>query len=272
MSKKGLEKNMRKNGGINRRMTIYKKLLSGDDTIDMKKTNKWLHLRLSSHAEGYLSAIQEQELDVKETRRSREKYHQKNKEMDTTCRICHQRGESVYHLVCSCPVLAPTLYLNVGHNQIARILYQEILKSDELTIKPPLVTKKEEMEIWWDEPVQTIGKVEKNKPDMILWYTDKKLCLIVEITVPLDINLKTAYKEKEFKYIPLISNMQHVYSEYRFQMVIISLGAMGAIHKNMEENIEKLHFTKDRIKVVTERLQKAALIGTMKICKTAMRM
>ena len=40
------------------------KTLSGDDTIDMKTTNKWLDLRLSSHAEGYLSAIQEQEFDV----------------------------------------------------------------------------------------------------------------------------------------------------------------------------------------------------------------
>ena len=114
--------------------------------------------------------------------------------------------------------------------------------------------------------------MEKNKPDMILWYTDKKLCQIVEITVPLNTNLETAYKEKKLKYIPLISKMQCVYSEYRFQTVIITLGAMGAIPKNLEENLDKLHFTKDRIKVIIERLQKAALIGTMKICKTAMRM
>ena len=102
-------------------------------------------------------------------------------------------------------------------------------------MKPPPVTKKEEMEIWWDEPVQTIGKVEKNKPDIILWHTYKKLCQIVEITVALDANLKTAYKEKELKYIPLISNMQRVYSEYRFQTVIITLGAIGAIPKNLEK-------------------------------------
>ena len=139
-------------------------------------------------------------------------------------------------------------------------------------MKPPPVTKKEEMEIWWDEPVQTIGTVEKNKPDMILWYTEKKLCQTVEITVPLDTNLKIAYKDKELKYITLISNMQCVYSEYRFQMVITTLGAMGAIPKNLEENLEKPHFSKDRIKVIIEQLQKAALIGTMKICKKAMRM
>ena len=71
--------------------------------------------------------------------------------------------------------------------------------------------------------------------------------------MPLDINLKTAYKEKELKYIPLISNMQGVYSEYRFQTVIITLGAMRAIPKNLEENLEKLHFRQDRIKVIIER-------------------
>ena len=66
----------------------------------------------------------EQELDVKKTWKRRAKDRQKKKEMDTSCRICHQRGESVYHLASSCPVLAP-----------ARMLYQEILKSDELTMK-----------------------------------------------------------------------------------------------------------------------------------------
>ena len=60
-------------------MATYKKTLSGDDTIDMKKTNKWLHLRLSSLAEGYLSAIQEQELYVKETRKRREKDQQEKR-------------------------------------------------------------------------------------------------------------------------------------------------------------------------------------------------
>ena len=41
--------------------------------------------------------------------------------------------------------------------------------------------------------------------------------------------------------------------------MIITLGAMEVIPKNLEENIEKLHFTKDRIKVVIERSQKAVL-------------
>ena len=80
----------------------------------------------------------------------------------------------------------------------------------------------------------------------------------MEITVPLDTNLKTGYNEKELKYIPFISNMQRVYSEFRFQMVIITLGAIGTIPKNLEENLQKLYFTKNRIKVIIEQVTESS--------------
>ena len=99
------------------------KSLEQDDTVDMSKTNRWLNLKLSSHIEGFMSVIQEQEIDTKDTRRRSEKDQQKKREMDVLCRICGNHEESVYHLVCSCPVLAPTLYLDARYNQIARILY-----------------------------------------------------------------------------------------------------------------------------------------------------
>ena len=45
------------------------KKLEEMDEIDMKETNSWLQLRLTSHLEGYINAIQEQELNTKETRK-----------------------------------------------------------------------------------------------------------------------------------------------------------------------------------------------------------
>ena len=106
------------------------KRLEKDETIDMKTTNSWLSLKLSSHIEGFMAAVQEQELDMKETRKRREKNQQREKEMDTKCGICQQQEESVHHLICSCPVLAPTLYLESRHSQIAKIIYQEVLGKD----------------------------------------------------------------------------------------------------------------------------------------------
>ena len=248
------------------------KTLSEDETIDMKKTNKWLNLHLPAHTEGYITAIQEQELDTKETRKRREKHPEKKKSMDILCRVCKKAEESVYHLVCACPVLAPTLYLNIRHNQVACILYQEITGNEKMNMKPPPVTSKDQMEIWWDQQIRTITKIEKNKPDIIIWHSDRQLCQIIEITVPLDTNLKKAYKDKQEKYIPLITNMQRVHRRYKYETVIITMGAMGAVPQSLEENLKKLNFAQDRIKTVTERMQKAALIGTMKICKTVMGM
>ena len=80
-------------------------------------------------------------------------------------------------------------------------MYQEILDNEKLVYNPPPVTKVGETETWWDEPIRTHSKVEKNRPDLVIWDTWKKLRKIVEITVPLDTNIASAYREKEKKYI-----------------------------------------------------------------------
>ena len=96
----------------------------------------------------------------------------------------------MYHLVCACPVLAVTLYLNIRHNQLAHIIYQEITGNNKMEMKPPPVTNKDQIEIWQDEHIRTVTKIEKNRPEIIIWHSDKRLCQIVKITVPLDTNLK----------------------------------------------------------------------------------
>ena len=137
----------------------------------------------------------------------------------------------MYYLICSCPVLTPTLYLESRHNQIAKIIYQEVLGKDKLEYKLPPITKAGNIEIWWDKKILTHPMVDKNRPDLVIWNTEKKLCKIVVIMVPLDTNLATAYKEKDRKYIQLISAMQQQYKTYKFSTVIIIVGGMGAIPK-----------------------------------------
>ena len=69
-----------------------------------------------SHIEGYVSAIQDQEIETKETQKRREKNPEIKRNMNTKCRACNKFDESIFHLICSCPALAPTLYLNMRHN------------------------------------------------------------------------------------------------------------------------------------------------------------
>ena len=141
----------------------------------------------------------------------------------------------MYHLVFACLVLAPTLYLNIRHNQLALIKYQETTGNDKMEMKPPSVTNKDQMEIWWDEHIRTITKIERNRSDITIWHSEKRLCQIVEITVPLNTSLKKAYKNKQEKYIPFLTNMQPVHRRYKYETVIITMGAMGAVPKSLEE-------------------------------------
>ena len=163
--------------------------LNNNEFIDMKATNKWLDLRLTSHLEGYTVVIMEQEINTKETMKRKGKDLDKKHHMETKCRICSRSEKSVFHIVCSCPILAPTLYLHVRHNQVARILYQEVLQNERLEFSPPEVTTKNQLEVWWDQEIKTTRKVKQNRPDMTIWNNEDMTCKIVEVTCPLDKNL-----------------------------------------------------------------------------------
>ena len=62
------------------------------------------------------------------------------------------------------------MYLPMRHNQVTRILYQELLQKPTKEYKPPEVTITDELELWYDkEDVRMVSRVEKNRPDVILW-------------------------------------------------------------------------------------------------------
>ena len=121
----------------------------------------------------------------------------------------------------------------------------------------------------------TVTRVKRNQPDIVLWDHEQKpvkTCRIIEITVPIDTNLKEAYHQKEIKYIPLFAEMQRMYSDYKFSTSVITVGALRAVPKNLDLNLRKLNFEKEKIAVLIQRIQRAALTGTLKVCKTVMKM
>ena len=76
------------------------------------------------------------------------------------------------------------------------------------------------MEIWYDMEIQMRPKVDKNRPDIVIWEKAGKKCTLVEITVPLDNNLQKAHKEKETKYINLISSNGLIEATY-FKLLLL---------------------------------------------------
>ena len=145
------------------------------------------------------------------------------------------------------------IYPNARNNQLARIMYQELAGSDKIEIDVPPVTTKDQMEISRDERVKTTTKVENNRRDIIIWRPEKRLCQIAEITVPLDTNLRKAYKEKQEKFIPLITNMQRMYNGYRYELMTITV-----------EAIRKLNFDQDSLKILANRSPSAVALYLQK--------
>ena len=80
--------------------------------------------------------------------------------------------------------------------------------------------------------------------------------------------------QKESKYIPLRQNLSQLYSQYKYEAVTIVIGAMGAVPKSLNKNIEKLskYINEEKRKTVIPRIQKAALLGIVKILKTVLKM
>ena len=114
------------------------------------------------------------------------------------------------------------------------------------------MTTRDQLQIWWGMGVYTTTKVKHNKPDIMLWKKEEKTCELVECTVPLDTNLAD---KKEIKYIPLILELQRMYHGYKFSTFIITIGALGAVRKSLATNLGKMPLNKDRIEIITQRLQ-----------------
>ena len=59
---------------------------------------------------------------------------------------------------------------------------------------------------------------------------------------------------------------------YRFTTNVITIGALGTVPKTLAASLENLLTNKDRIPIVVQRIERSALIGTLKVCKTALKM
>ena len=145
------------------------------------------------------------------------------------------------------------------------------MNHDRVIYKPPEVTKTEDKEIWWDVYVTAPRKVEHNRPDMVLWDLQNKRCTIIEISVPLDTILEFAYKSKQEKYVSLVCQLQQLYRRYTYSVIVITVGALGAVSKNLEENLQCLGMQRDKIQTIIKRPQRTALLGSVKLCKAELK-
>ena len=94
--------------------------------FEKSETNAWLkNSTISSHVEGYICAIQEEEINTKllQHKRSRD-------ETNPNCRLCHTQRESIQHIIACCPKLSASMYLPIRHNEVAKVIYENLISSE----------------------------------------------------------------------------------------------------------------------------------------------
>ena len=240
--------------------------------FDNESSNAWLNDRFrTSHIEGYICAIQEQEIRTRQLINKRE-----NSESNPKCRFCKTMDESIFHILNSCSHLSMSMYLPVRHNEVAKVLYYEILKVFKITHEerktPDPTFKTKKVEIWWDKKIAVQPPVEHNRPDIVLWDQEKKKCTIIDICVPLDVNVSREEKVKCDRYFLLASRLQRLYPQYTYEVVPVAIGSTGYIPKSLHGHLEKCGIRKENIYPTIRQLQRKALQGSVKVVKTAMKM
>ena len=186
------------------------------------------------------------------------------------------QDETVLHALGSCPNLSSNLYTTARHDNVGQHVVEEIVKQEnkESTYRkrPESVTVIGNKEIWWNMPIKTANKVEYNRSNVVIWNRETKVCHLVEISVPLDINISNRQVVKRDKYMPLVSEMQQLYRNYTFKIIPVIVGCIGAIPKSLEQNLKKLGLEDATYKPLIKKLHKTALLGSVKIMKTFIRM
>lgn len=245
------------------------------ENIDKKLSWAWLESgTLTSDVESYLTTIQEQEIYTKDRRKRNEKDTKKKNMLDDKCRMCKKDNETIQHILGCCPIISPNLYLNARHNPVAKVIYDEILQANNIENKekqPIRVISSDDCDVWWDMKITMPSGVEHNKPDIVVWKKKEKLCQVIDISVPLDKNIDKKFQEKRNNYIPLISEMQRIYRDYKFEIIPVIIGALGTITNELKHSIANIDGISDKNKII-KHIQKKAMIGSLKITKTVMKM
>ena len=137
--------------------------------------------------------------------------------------------------------------------------------------RPEYIHKEGNLEYWWNISIKTATKIPHNKPDLLLWDRDEKICQVVEFSCPADIKVSRKVEEKVAAYGPLIRNLQIMYKDYHFKMLLVVVGALGTIPNATKESLKEMKFSKAEINKLLRKLQNNSVRGTVKICKTFMK-
>ena len=261
---------------LNKKMHSYfRNKLEKDDNIDMEKSNsRSVNKNMTFHVEGYYSTIHDQELIAKYLKNKRERDDGKQPTFNNKCRLRKTKIEVVVHIISGCPDMSSRHYLPLHHDAVTKYLFRSHIKKNipgasfKDNRENEFVQKDNEYEYWWNISIKAISKIPHNKPDVVIWNQNEKLCTIIEFSCPAGIIVLRKIDQKMNIYCPLLRNLQILYPEYKFDMIPIVVGALGYVPKCLTQYLCQLGINIIKIRKIIRKMQNISVSGTVRICKT----
>lgn len=97
----------------------------------------------------------------------------------------------------------------------------------------------DECTIMWDKDVFTNLTISANRPDIIVHNKKDKMCLLIDVTIPVDHNIVEKENNKLFKYKSLGIDISRSWNT-RTQIVPVVIGALGCIKKGFHRYLDQI--------------------------------
>ena len=232
--------------------------------INLVLSRRWIERPyLRYETESLICAAQEQALATNYTRA---KIWGSDK--SSLCRLCKEQNETVHHIVSGCKMLCGTQY-TYRHNQVAKYIHWQILKDLNINVPeswlkhvPTEVVFKNGIKVLWDSYILTDKKVPHNRPDIIIHDTNLREALLIDVAIPVCMNIVKKEAEKITKYRDLEIEIQKCWNLKKVRTVPVVMGALGSVTKGITGYLESISEN-----INFDIIQRTALIGTAHILR-----
>ena len=152
----------------------------------------------------------------------------------------------INHIKSECSKLARMEY-KMRHAWVDKVIHWEMCKKFKFdhTNKwymhnPALVLENDTHKLLWDIDIHTDHLILARRPDLMITKKKKRrICKIVDFTVPADHRIKLKKCEKKDKYVDLARELKKLWN-MKVTIIQIVIGAFGTVTKGLLKGLEDL--------------------------------
>ena len=225
----------------------------------------WLSQNLHGRKTSSIMTMLEQMVETKSWKVSR------GLAQDRRYRVCHERDETVEHIVAGCKVLANNEYFT-RHNRALMIMAVNWAKEYKL-VGDEMVWYKEHWErgavfendkrkLVWDFEFNLRKTTKARRPDLILEDKEKKKIWLCDMACPQQRNIETERIEKLTKYRQLAFETRGRRPDYVVTVVPLIIGAPGGGMRQVAKDVGMIFENNDVTKKTICEMQKTVLMDS----------